>query len=191
LGQHPHFVEVGHDYPAPLSAGVERIITRETTRAAKALGLSWGPAHFELRLTSSGPKIIEVNPRLAGGHIPQLVRLATGVDLIAETIRIVRGGRPGLKATQQRHASIRFIISPGEGLLTKWKGQRRAGDVPGVEDVQSYAKLGTEVSVRGDFRDRIGHIIATGRTAKAARATVDLAGALVQPVVSHKKAPSI
>lgn len=183
LGQQPHFVEVGHDYPAPLSTAVERIITRETTRAAKALGLSWGPAHFELRLTSSGPKIIEVNPRLAGGYIPQLVRLATGVDLIAETIRIVRGEPARLKQTQQRHASIRFIMSPREGLLTKWKGQRRAGDVQGVEDVQSYAKLGTHVSVRGDFRDRIGHVIATGRTAAAARATVDLAGALVQPVV--------
>lgn len=188
LGQYPYFVEVGHDYPAPLSAAAERIITREITRAAKALGLSWGPAHFELRLAGSGPKIIEVNPRLAGGHIPQLVRLATGVDLIAETIRIVRGERPALKETQQRHASIRFILPPHDGLLLKWKGQRRAGGVPGVEDVQSYAKLGSRVSVRGDFRDRIGHVIATGGTAAAVRATVDLAGALVQPIVSHKKA---
>ena len=186
LGPHPHFVEVGHDYPAPVSAAAQRIITRETTRAAQALELSWGPAHFELRLTSRGPKIIEANPRLAGGHIPQLVRMATGVDLIAETIRLTRGERPRLKGTRQEHASIRFILPPRDGLLMKWKGQKRASGVSGVAEVQSYAKLGTAVSVRGDFRDRIGHVIATGSSAADARATADLAGSLVQPIVATK-----
>jgi biotin carboxylase len=183
LSQIPYFVEVGHDYPAPLSAPAERIITQAATRAAQALGLCWGPAHLELRRTASGPKIIEVNPRLAGGHIPELVRLATGLDLIAETVRITRGQQPELKGRFCRHASIRFIISPSEGLLAEWEGQERARAIPGVEEVQTYVKPGALVSLRGDFRDRIGHVIATGKTAEAARATVEYAGSLVQAMV--------
>ena len=49
--------------------------------------------------------------------------------------------------------------------------------------MQTYVKPGALVSLRGDFRDRIGHVIATGKTAAAARATVEFAGSLVQAMV--------
>jgi biotin carboxylase len=183
-GQHPHFVEVGHDYPASISPATEEIIIEETVRAAKALGLTWGPAHFELRLTPGGPKIIEVNPRLAGGYIPELVRLATGIDLIAETIRITLGQKPQLKPQHKRYASIQFILSPHEGQLGEWNGLDRAQRVPGVKDVQSYARPGDWLRVRGDFRDRIGHVVATGETPATSRKTVELASRLIQPVLA-------
>ena len=183
-GQCPHFVEVGHDYPAPLFSETEEIIIQETTRAARALGVTWGPAHFELRLTQSGPKIIEVNPRLAGGYIPELVRLATGIDLVAETIRITMGKKTQLKPRRQRYASIHFILSPHEGQLAEWNGLDRAQRVPGIEDVQSYAKPGDWLRLRGDFRDRIGHVVATGDTPASSRATVELAGRLIKPVLA-------
>jgi biotin carboxylase len=190
IGRHPHFVEVGHDYPADLTPADEELIRREVRRAAAALGLAWGPAHFELRLTTGGPKIIEVNPRLAGGYIPELVRLATGIDLVAETIRGTLGLEPQLTKRAQRHASIRFILSPRDGLLTEWKGLEQARRVAGVEDVQSYAEPGAELRLRGDFRDRIGHIIATGATSASARATVQLAEHLVQAIVGPPAGPA-
>lgn len=183
IGHHPHFVEVGHDYPAELTLADEELIWREVTRAAAALGLTWGAAHYELRLATGVPKIIEVNPRLAGGYIPELVRLSTGIDLVAETIRTTLGQEPQLTKMSERHASIRFILSPRDGLLTEWKGLEQARRVTGVEDVQSYAEPGTELRLRGDFRDRIGHVIATGATSAAARTAVQLADDLVQAIV--------
>jgi len=184
IGQRPHFVEVGHDYPAYISSATEQIITDEIARAAKALGLTWGPAHFELRLTSGGPKIIEVNPRLAGGYIPELVRLATGTDLVTETIRITLGQEPQLQPRHRRYASIQFIVSPHEGQLAGWNGLDRAERVPGVQDVQSYARPGDWLRVRGDFRDRIAHVVATGETPATSRETVELASRLIQPVLA-------
>ena len=184
IGQRPHFVEVGHDYPASISSATEEIIIREITRAAKAVGLTWGPAHYELRLTPAGPKIIEVNPRLAGGYIPELVRLATGIDLVTETIRIALGQEPQLQPRHRRYASIRFILSPHEGQLAEWNGVDCAQRVPGVHEVQSYAKPGDWLRVRGDFRDRIGHVVATGETAAVCRETVEQASGLIQPVLA-------
>lgn len=187
IGQYPHFVEVGHDYPAELTLAHEELIWREVRRAAAALGLTWGPAHFELRLTTGGPKIIEVNPRLAGGYIPELVRLSTGIDLVAETIRVTLGRELQLTKRSERHASIRFILSPGDGFLTEWKGLERARGITGVEDVQSYAKPGTELRLRGDFRDRIGHVIASGTTSSSARTAVRLADQMVRAIVDSPK----
>lgn len=184
LGLPPHFVEVGHDFPAALDAEAARAIEREVLRSAEALGLTWGPGHYELRLTATGPKIIEVNPRLAGGFIPELVRLAFGVDLVSETVRAVLGRPAGLRRERRRHASIRFVLPPHDGVLSDVEGSERAGRLPGVEDVQLYAKPGDEVSLRGDFRDRIGHVVAVGETYEAARAAVEAAHGLLRPVVN-------
>jgi biotin carboxylase len=92
LGPEPFFVETGHDVPAPLSSVDTAWLCHAAERAVAALGLTWGPAHVELRMADV-PKIIEVNPRLADGNIPRLVQLATGLDL-AECHVAQLAGRP-------------------------------------------------------------------------------------------------
>ena len=73
--------------PAGLGEGIGML----ATAAHEALGLGFGPAHTEIRLGPQGPVVIEVNPRLAGGQIPTLVRLATGIDLVGATVDAVIG----------------------------------------------------------------------------------------------------
>ncbi|KOG91052.1 hypothetical protein ADK38_05305, partial [Streptomyces varsoviensis] len=70
LGPEPHFVETGHDVPAAVPEDVRAALADTAVRALAALGLGWGAAHTELRWSASGPVVIEVNPRLAGGMIP-------------------------------------------------------------------------------------------------------------------------
>jgi argininosuccinate lyase len=179
LGALPSFVEAGHDYPAVLNAEQERSIRREALRALDALDLGWGPAHVELRLTAGGPRIIEVNPRLAGGFIPELVRLASGVDLISATVGQVIGQGPVLNPQSSLYASLRFIIAEREGRLAAITGLDAARRVPGVVGVEIYRGLDERVRVRGDFRDRIGHVISVGQTHEAARAAAETAHAQV------------
>jgi biotin carboxylase len=180
LGTLPYFVEIGHDFPALLS-GVEQVaIARTAQQALEALGLGWGPAHLELRLTAEVPKIIEVNPRLAGGYIPELVRLAWGIDLIAETIRQVVGNEPQLNKIVERYACLRFILPPVDGTLVGVDGLDSAQQVPGVAEIQLYLQSGDTVKCRGDFRDRIGHVIAVGDTSTNAKGAVELAHSQIQ-----------
>ncbi len=169
LGQLPDFVEVGHDFPAELSRADTEAIHRVARQSLFALGLGWGAAHIELRLTADGPHIVEVNPRLAGGYIPELVRIATGVDLISEAVRLVAGGEPDLKSSFGRYASIRFLLPGEDGLLRESWGMKEAVNLPGVAEVKLYVKPGSAVKRHGDFRDRIGHVIACGMTPDAAR----------------------
>jgi argininosuccinate lyase len=183
LGPLPHFVEVGHDFPALLSAREDEIILQTAHDALKALKLGWGPAHVEIRLGSSGPKIIEVNPRLAGGFIPELVRLACGIDMIAEAIRRVSGGTPHLERTHRRYASLRFILAAEDGVLSARSNLDAAAQVPGVVEARMYLQAGAPLSTRGDFRDRVGHIIAVGETPEIAQESADQAHAEVNLVV--------
>lgn len=185
LGPLPTFVEIGHDYPAQLSRTSKKAIECIAQQSLTALGLGWGPAHIELRLTESGPQIIEVNPRLAGGYIPELVRLSCGIDLISETIVLVAGDRPELKSSSNDHASIRFFLSPPAGTLVGVEGLDQAQSIPGVMEVRIYSPVGAEMRRYGDFRDRVGHVIARGPTHAeavcAAQAAHNAVSLIVQP----------
>ena len=57
----------------------------------KAVGLDVGVFHLEFIYTEDGPRLVEVNPRIAGGAIPDLIRTATGEDLFEYLIRIYAG----------------------------------------------------------------------------------------------------
>ena len=173
LGPPPFPVETGHDYPAALRREEREQLQSSALAAVRALGLSWGAAHIEVRLGARGPSIIEVNPRLAGGFIPELVRLADGVDLMAELVAAAAGAWPARNPRSRRNASIRFLLASGEGRLIETGGVLHARDVPGVVEAAFYLEPGAVLTRHGDFRDRIGHVIACAADPPSAAAAAE------------------
>jgi biotin carboxylase len=178
LGDAPYFVETGHDFPAPLAAGDRAALAGAALRAQVALGLGWGAAHTELRLTARGPVLIEVNPRLAGGMITTVVAEATGVDLVDCCVALACGQPPELTPTRSRAASIRFLVADSPGTVTGVRGVAEAEHMPGVRSVSLSVAPGSGIAeLTRSFRDRLGHVIAVGADAaeSAARAASALA----------------
>jgi len=169
----PFFVETGHDFPASLPAHTTAAVNAVVLSALKALDLTWGPNHTEFRLTSLGPVIMEVNPRLAGGFIPELVRLALGVDLIEASVALVAGREPSVRVSQNLHSSIRFLACPGDGEIVAVNGMGEAASIGGVADIQLYKQAGDYSRVEHDFRDRVGHIITRSHSAATAASAAE------------------
>jgi biotin carboxylase len=188
LGPEPHFVEVGHDFPARLAPADRRAVEKTALAALRALGLGWGPAHVELRLTPAGPRLIEVNPRLAGGMIPAMVRAATGIDLIGLTVARAAGARRPPAPTRDRAAAIRFLLAPASGRLAGIDGADAAERVPGVVEVGLTARPGQDVTPRQSFHDRLAYVVAAGHdpagAALAARAGLLALRARVVPLAA-------
>jgi biotin carboxylase len=84
--------------------------------AVLACGLRNGPAHTEVRLTASGPKIVEVNGRVGGVFISHMVRAVTGVDLYRAWYDVLLGRKAEL-VVEQRGFAVRRCIDGGEGLV--------------------------------------------------------------------------
>jgi S-sulfo-L-cysteine synthase (3-phospho-L-serine-dependent) len=175
LSAEPFFVELGHDFPAQLDETLKGIIWSTTIRTLNAVGLSWGPAHTEIRLTKRGPVIIEINPRLAGGQIPTLIRHATGIDLVAETLKASAGIPVSFDPRSTRFASIRFIVPARAGLISEISGLQEANCHPAVVAVELNRESGQSVSRHNDFRDRIGHVITCSQNAFECSSAADWA----------------
>lgn len=188
LGPEPWFVEIGHDHPAPLAADVRASLEAHVSDALTALDLGFGAVHVELRLSPAGPRTIEVNPRLAGGFIPELVRLASGVDLVAASIARVTGQPPPARAIGRGAASIRFLIPPRAGTLSEAVGLPAARAQSAVVEATLYGPLGQSVALQGDFRDRIGHVITAAADAHASSSAANQALRTIRLVVQDEAA---
>jgi cysteine synthase A len=159
LSAPPYFVELGHDFPAALEDAERAAIEECALRALDAAGYDFGPAHTEVRLTGRGPVIVEINPRLAGGMIPELVRLSTGIDLIDGYLRALGGETPSLAARRCRSASIRFLVAPRAGTLEALPRVDDLLKIPGVDEIEITARPGRSVSLPRSAYDRLGFVI--------------------------------
>ncbi|WP_405436811.1 ATP-grasp domain-containing protein [Streptomyces avidinii] len=176
----PYFVEHRHLFPAPLPATTAQQITETVTAALDAAGIRLGATHTEVKLTTDGPALIEINPRPAGGMIPELIRLATGVDLLGEQLRAALGLPPHLKAEEAGHAGIQFLLADTDGTLTSAHGARAAAAVDGVESVLVTAAPGTPVRRPRSASDRLGHVIARHPEPAGVHTALDTARALIR-----------
>jgi biotin carboxylase len=161
VGPLPDFVEVGHDLPAVLDPAQETLLTHCALSAVASLRLGWGAAHVELRMDGAYPLVIEVNPRLAGGMIPELIRRARGIDLIRAQVAAAIGRPVPLDAGAAAEASIRFLTAARSGRLAGVAPAISAATaVDDVVDVTVYGRTGDRVEAPADFRGRLGHVIA-------------------------------
>ncbi|MEU9118436.1 pyridoxal-phosphate dependent enzyme [Streptomyces sp. NPDC048506] len=176
----PHFVESRHIVPADLPAEVAREMTEAVSAALTATGLGRGPSHTEVKRTASGSAVVEINPRLAGGLIPELYRLATGVDLLTAQVGYASGAAPVLPDGFARHAGIQFILPTEAGVLKGVTGLEEARAVAGVERVVVTAAEGRPVAPPTDAYGRIGHVVAVGESRAAVTEALDRAAALIR-----------
>ncbi|MFJ8794027.1 ATP-grasp domain-containing protein [Streptomyces sp. NPDC102462] len=191
-GPAPHFVETGHDVPAPVDPGTTAELGDTALAALKALGLGWGAAHTEIRRSADGPVIIEVNPRLAGGMIPVAVRAATGTDLVDAVIARAAGqdtAPPAASGAAAGHAAVRFVMATGEGRVTSVSGVQDAGAAPGVVVAVPTTVIGRQVRITHSFQDRLGCVVATGTSAAQAASRAEPAARLIRIELEEPATP--
>jgi biotin carboxylase len=169
----PHFEETGHVVEWD---GVDRLagITEFLQAVHDALGFRDGVTHTELRSSSSGYRIIEVNARIGGDLIPYLGLLATGIDLPAAVADLALGREPDLTATRRGAAAIRFLYPDRDLRVDAVRIPREVETRPDVVEAVSLATPGTVLRLppRG-LLARAALVIVTGADAGACGAELD------------------
>ncbi|WP_027681527.1 ATP-grasp domain-containing protein [Rhizobium leguminosarum] len=188
FGRAPHFVYREFTCPAPLSHNELERIADLSRSCLQALGLGWGPTAIELRWTERGPIVIEVNPRLSGTPDPQLVKLAYGIDLVTEHIKLAIGEKCDLRKRLSQSSAARFLVPDQDGMLDWIEGASSAAAVPGVAEVKLYAQSKTPLIRKGDYRDCLGYIVAASSCREQTAARLQQAVDLVHWSITQAKA---
>ena len=100
-------VPVGQTFPTTQTKSRVDYARQEFNRLVRALGLRTGPLNFDFIFDKSGELyILELGPRNGGCRIPEIAKLATGVDMISATV--------------EQSIGSKIEIQGGQAIVGKW-----------------------------------------------------------------------
>ena len=181
----PYFEETLYVTPSRHPQELQRAAADAAAGAARALGLSHGPIHAELRLTPQGPRILEVAARSIGGLCGRALRFGVGVTLEELLLLHALGRAPALPRERAASGVLMLPIRRG-GVLREVRGIDRARAVPGITDVVVTAHADEELVPLPEGASYLGFAFARGETPAEVESSLRLAGSLLEPVVDPK-----
>lgn len=150
----PHMVINVMSTPIRQSAEFARAICDHVLAGLRALGVTEGSTHLELRMTPDGPRFIDAHLRIGGDKIPLLLKQVYGIDLERVLARRLIGEKvlPRLRkrlaaAVPDGATAICFATPTEAGRLTGLHGVAEAEAVPGVVSVTRLLADGAQVTV--------------------------------------------
>lgn len=142
----PPFREAAQFWPCHLPDHERDAVADLAGRAVRALGVRTGLTHTEVKLTTTGPRLIEVNGRL-GGFINELSLHATGQDLVTLAGRLALGedaslDPPTLAGVHFQHTAV---APRSPCVLVRVEGAREVRSLPGVTGYRPVVRPGTRL----------------------------------------------
>ena len=168
----PFFEETLYVTPSRLPREIQEAIRRVTAAACRALGLTEGPVHAELRVNDDGPWVLEVAARSIGGLCSRTLRFGTGMTLEELILRHALGWPIATLERERRPAGVMMLTVPRRGRLAAVRGQAEAVAVPGVEEVAITAHLGQELEPLPEGWRYLGFVFARAETPEAVEAAL-------------------
>lgn len=106
------YVALGEFWPSLLTEGQKARVDAELQRLITALGMRTCAYNIEVILDKDdNVYILELGPRNGGSYIPQLIKYATGVDLVDATLKAAMGDTvPHLEMTPTKGVFSNYMI---------------------------------------------------------------------------------
>jgi len=164
----PYFEETLYITPSRLPAPVQSAVLDVAEHAARAIGLSQGPLHVELRIDGPRVAVVEIAGRSMGGLCSRVLDRVTGPleDIIlsqAAGLELPIYETMGMTGQVRKLAAgVMMMPIPRSGVLRRVTGMQAARAVPGVEGVTVALKPGESIRTLPDGDSYLGFIFALG-----------------------------
>ena len=184
----PTFEETLLVTPSRLPGPVLAAATATTAQAARALGLTHGPVHAELRIHDHAgqprPAMLELAARCIGGLCSRALRFPGGQTL-EELILASALGQPVPAASHHPvpPAGIYMLPVPRPGLLRAVEGRDSAAAVPGITGLTITVPVGQQVRPLPDGDRYLGFIFAQAGTRHEVEQALTAARDLLRVVI--------
>ena len=160
----PFFEETIYVTPSRLAPSVQQEIVEMTSAAIRAMELTKGPVHAELRVNEHGPWVIEVAARAIGGLCSRALRFDGGMSLEELIIRHSLGEEVSNVEREAQASGVMMIPIPRGGILKGVAGIEQAKAVADVEDVVITAHVTQELLPPPEGASYLGFIFSRAQT---------------------------
>jgi hypothetical protein len=154
----PFFEETIYVTPSRLAQDVQYEIVETTAAAARAMGLTKGPVHAELRVNERGAWVIEVAARAIGGLCSRALRFNVGMSLEELIVRHALGEDVRAIERERQAAGVMMIPIPRAGVLKEVLGVDAARAVRDIEDVIITAHITQQMAPPPEGASYLGFI---------------------------------
>lgn len=178
------FIITGYGVLAIVPKQLNDSITEVLNAIIEKFDIRNGAMHVEMRLTKNGWRLIEINPRISGGAMNNMLKAAFGFDLAEETLKLYLGEKPTLVPKQRHYVFTQYVIIDKKGILEKVTGKKRARKSPGIVEVYVKPRKGTPLTPPLSMGHRYAYVIAQGKTMEIAK---DFAKKAAAEITFHLK----
>ncbi|WP_026422028.1 ATP-grasp domain-containing protein [Actinokineospora inagensis] len=166
----PRFLIGGHTAPAALDPATETALLADAHTLCLAMGLTDGPANFDVIVAADGTRyILEVGARMSGNGFPRLAHAVAGVDCVQALVDLAIGTPFTLTPTHSAQAHLHVITSPlpVPGELTSHAPLAAIRALPGVTDADLFAAPGDLVHPFTEAGRKLGWLVVHAPTRPA------------------------
>ncbi|HVB05451.1 MAG TPA: ATP-grasp domain-containing protein [Acidimicrobiales bacterium] len=186
----PFFEETIYVTPSRLAADEQARVSVLVAAGCRALGLTEGPVHAEVRLPEVGgalsPTLIEVAARTIGGRCAKALRFATGERLEELVLANALGG--GCPADLAGAAGVMMLPIASSGRLVEVHGRRDALLVEGIVGLEIAIPRGGRVVALPEGDRYLGFLFAAGADPAHVEASLRAAHALLDVEIAAEEA---
>lgn len=183
LTQPTHLKEAGSQMPPDFPTDKQDEMIEFAESVLHALEFTDGAFHVEMKYTTNGPRLIEVNARIGGGPIYYFHRRVWGVDLVEQYLLTCLGVpiRPQKAAEPLTCMITSDLPSPISGVVSNVNFLDPIADHPQVIHAKVKVEVGQQIigSDKG-VPDWLGEIMLHGATVQEASQTMDALLAQIQ-----------
>jgi biotin carboxylase len=181
----PFFEETIYVTPSRLEPATQALVEETTAAATRALGLTDGPIHAELRLTPDGPWVLEVAARSIGGLCSRTLRFGAGISLEELILREAAGLPLPEHVREGRAAGVMMLPLRDAGTLREVAGQSEAQRIDGIDGLVITIPPGEALIPLPEGDRYLGFMFARGETPAAVEAALRQAHAQLRVIVDE------
>ena len=168
----PSFQETGLHLPPDHNKKAVAGLVDLSAQTVQAFGFRRGVLHVEGKCTSRGPRVIEVNARMGGARIYQMVEAVWGVDLIEAQLRSCLDLPQTLEPSRKpRCAVVNAIVhAPATGRLAGLPFARVAAEGGMGLELDIFGEIGQDVAgPDSTFATVLAELTLSGKNLRRAR----------------------
>jgi len=154
------YTPAAYSWPSTFTDEEEEYLTSEIQRLINLLGMKTCVYNIETRVATNGkPYIMELTPRGGGNRLCEMIRYATGVDMITAITRYVVGDEAGLIEQKPYNGHWAEIILHAD-RSGRFEGLKISPDIPAeVVEKDLWVKPGDKVEGFEGANNAIGTLV--------------------------------